>query len=188
MPWLNRSDLSDRAGSGDQLALNCSMTKSRRFFCLTLLISLSWTLFFATSRVEAAGELPRFASLRADKVNVRAGPGVRYPIAWVYLRQGLPVEIVAEFELWRKIRDRQGTEGWAHKSLLSGNRSAIVKGGIQTLFRRPGGTVPVLRAEPGVQGRLLTCEAKYCRLRIAGTDGWLRRKNVWGVYPHEVFE
>lgn len=140
------------------------------------------------SRAQTAGELPRYVSLRADKVNVRVGPGVRYPISWVYLRKGLPVEIVAEFELWRKIRDRDSVEGWVHKSLLSGNRSAIVRGGVQTLFRQAGGSVPVLRAEAGVQGRLMACNKSHCRLRIAGTDGWIARQKIWGVYPGEVFD
>ena len=164
------------------------MFKFSHLLFLSLLMSWAWTTVIGVPRSLAAGELPRFVSLRADKVNVRAGPGVRYPIAWVFLRQGLPVEIVAEFELWRKIRDRDSAEGWIHKNLLSGNRSAIIKGGIQTLFRRPGGTIPVLRAEPGVQGRLLACQKTHCRLRIAGTEGWLRRKNLWGVYGHEIFD
>jgi len=138
--------------------------------------------------VEAAGKLPRFVSLRADKVNVRVGPGVRYPINWVYVRKGLPVEVLAEFELWRKVRDRDGVEGWVHKSLLSGGRSAIVTGGIQTLYRQAGGTIPVLRVETGVQGQLRACTKSHCRLRIAGSDGWIDRRRIWGVYPNEIFD
>ena len=136
----------------------------------------------------AEGNLPRFVSLLADKVNLRAGPGVRYPINWIYLREGLPVEVIAEFELWRKIRDYEGTEGWVHKSLLSGRRTAIITRSTRTLYRRPGGTVPVLRAQAGVRGRLLACDGKWCRMRIAGTEGWLPRKAVWGVYAAENFD
>jgi SH3-like domain-containing protein len=144
-------------------------------------------LLLVDAAAEAGSELPRYVSLRSDKVNMRVGPGVRYPIAWVYLRKGLPVEVVAEFELWRKVRDREGGEGWVHQSLLSGKRSAIVKGGVQTLFWRAGGEVPVLRAEAGVQGRLLACLKAHCRLRIAGIDGWIERNKIWGVYPSEEF-
>src|SRR5262245_37242621 len=67
--------------------------------------------------------LPRFASLRSDEANVRSGPGTRYPIDWVFRRKGMPVEIVAEYENYRKIRDWQGASGWVHQSLLTGKRS-----------------------------------------------------------------
>ena len=70
--------------------------------------------------------LPRFVSLRADEVNMRTGPGVQYPVEWVYKRQGLPAEIIAEFGTWRKVRDWQGTQGWIHQSMLSGKRNFII--------------------------------------------------------------
>ncbi len=154
------------------------------YFSILFVLLFCWT----APVTEAAGKLPRFASLRADKVNVRAGPGVRYPISWIFVRKGLPVEIIAEFELWRKVRDIEGTEGWVHKSLLSGHRSAIVTGKVRTLYRRLNGSVPVLRAEAGVQGGLLACRDKWCRMRISGTDGWLRRGHIWGAYDAENFD
>jgi SH3-like domain-containing protein len=136
----------------------------------------------------AAGKLPRFATLRADKVNLRAGPGVRYPISWIFVRKSLPVEILAEFELWRKIRAQDGTEGWVHKSLLSGRRSAVITGKVRTLYRRANDDLPVLRAEAGVQAGLLSCKAKWCKLRVGGTEGWLKRNQIWGTYHDENFD
>jgi len=132
-----------------------------------------------------AGDVPRFVSLRADKVNVRAGPGVQYPIAWVFLKRGLPVEVVAEFELWRKVRDSDGAEGWVHRSLLSGQRSAVVRGkSIRVLYRDADpGSVPVARVEPGVVAELLTCLNDWCRIETAGIRGWITRAQLWGVYP-----
>jgi SH3-like domain-containing protein len=155
-----------------------------------LLLVLSAILLsgWLVSSVHAQGKLPRFASLRSDKVNLRAGPGVRYPVSWVFVRKSLPVEILAEFELWRKVRSRDGTEGWVHKSLLSGRRSAIITGRVRTMYRRPDGDVPVLRAEAGVQGRLLTCKGNWCSLKIGGTEGWLRRNHIWGAYKGEFFD
>src|SRR5215471_20860346 len=70
--------------------------------------------------------IPRFATLKSDEVNVRTGPGSRYPVDWVFKRKGMPVEIVAEYEVWRKIRDWQGASGWVHQSLLTGKRSFII--------------------------------------------------------------
>ncbi len=143
-------------------------------------------LVFATGGQSAdAGDVPRFASLRADKVNVRAGPGVQYPIAWVFLRRGLPVEVVAEFELWRKIRDRDGAEGWVHRSLLSGKRSAVIRGhNISVLYRHDDPmSVAVARIEPGVVAELLTCHEDWCRVEAEGIRGWIARTQLWGVYP-----
>ncbi|MEE8246209.1 MAG: SH3 domain-containing protein [Alphaproteobacteria bacterium] len=133
--------------------------------------------------------LPRFVSLDADKVNIRTGPGVRYPIAWVFVRRDMPVEVTAEFDLWRKLRDIDGAGGWAHKSLLSGRRWAIVTGEVRALHRDPDETSsPVLFAEPGVQGRLVACRRERCKLEIQGLGGWLKRTQLWGVHPWELFE
>jgi len=134
--------------------------------------------------------LPRFVSLAAEKVNARTGPGSRYPIAWQYQRRGLPVEVVAEYEYWRRIRDHDGTETWVHKNLTSGRRYAVVEGGVRSLFRKPDADTEVLlTAETGVQARLRKCpDAMWCQVEIAGTKGWMPRSWLWGLYPGEVFD
>ena len=141
-----------------------------------------------TTAAQSGLPLPRFVSLRADEVNVRTGPGVRYPIAWVFVRAGLPVEVVEEFENWRKIRDVDGAEGWVHQSLLSGTRAAVVVGGVRLLTRTPAANgIPVLEAEPGVVGELLECRQDWCRMEIAGRRGWLPQDQIWGAYAGETF-
>ena len=148
--------------------------------------ALAFGLVFVMSiGLATAGEVPRFVSLRADKINVRAGPGVQYPIAWVFQRRGLPVEVVAEFELWRKVRDRDGAEGWVHRSLLSGKRSAVVTSkSIGVLYRHAqSDSVPVARVEPGVVADVVKCVEGWCRIEAAGNRGWIRRSRLWGVYP-----
>ena len=133
--------------------------------------------------------LPRFVSLGSDKVNVRAGPGVRYPITWQFVRKGLPVELVAEYEHWRKVRDQDGAEGWVHKNLLTGRRTALVHGGIASLLRKPDPEAETLaQVEPGVQARLLTCRSDWCQIEVSGQRGWLKRTQLWGVYANERFE
>lgn len=133
--------------------------------------------------------LPRFVALGSDKVNVRAGPGVRYPIAWQFVRKGLPVELVAEYEHWRKIRDQDGAEGWVHKNLLTGRRTALVQGGMASLLRKPDPEAETLaQVEPGVQARLLTCRDDWCQIEIPSQRGWLKRTQLWGVYANERFE
>jgi SH3-like domain-containing protein len=136
---------------------------------------------------EKALPVPRFVSLRADEVNLRTGPGERYPIDWVLTRKGLPVEIVEEFEAWRKIRDPQGTEGWVHQRMVTGTRNVMVTGDVRTLRADPDATAPaVARAEPGVIAHLLDCRDTWCRVELQGMKGWLKRSEVWGVYPSEA--
>ncbi len=134
--------------------------------------------------------LPRFVSLAADKVNARTGPGSRYPIAWQYQRRNLPVEVVAEYEYWRRVRDHDGTEAWVHKNLTSGRRYALVEGIVRPLLARPDPAAEVvLMAEPGVQARLRQCpDPVWCQVEIAGEKGWMERRYLWGVYPDEVFD
>ena len=138
---------------------------------------------------ETERKLPRFVSLRAAEVNLRSGPGQRYPIEWVYRKRGLPVEITSEFDKWRRIRDHEGTIGWVHQSLLSGRRTALVTDAQSVLRREPdGGSAPVARVTPGVVGALLACADKWCRLEIGDYRGWLPRANLFGIYAGESLD
>ncbi len=130
--------------------------------------------------------LPRFVTLRADEVNLRIGPGIRYPIDWVYHRAGLPVEIIDEFDTWRRIRDWQGTEGWVHQSMVQGQRGILVTGKRHTLRRRPETEAPgVALVDAGVVGVLERCETDWCEVSVDGYSGWLRRGAFYGLYPGE---
>lgn len=135
-------------------------------------------------------EIPRFVTLRSDEVNVRTGPGTRYPIQWVYRRAGMPVEVVEEYDLWRKIRDVEGTTGWVHKSLLDGRRNVMVKAKEPQLVRvDPASEAkPILKAASMVVGRLIECTPDWCRMQVSGRKGWIEKQYLWGVYPQEVFD
>ena len=128
--------------------------------------------------------LPRYASLRADEVNLRSGPGMQYPIDWVYRRVGLPVEIEREFDVWRLIVDPYGTKGWVNAATLVGRRTVIVVGAEQTLRRRPSGAAgAVAMLMPGVIAALRRCEPAtgWCRVDVRQHVGWLPQAQVWGV-------
>lgn len=126
----------------------------------------------------------RFVSLRASEANVRFGPGRRYPIAWVFVRRGVPVQIVGRFKTWRRIRDWEGSEGWIHQSLLSTRRSVIVLEGPAALLREPDEEArPVARVERRAVGHLIECEGAWCAVEFGGRNGWMRRSAVWGVGP-----
>ena len=127
---------------------------------------------------------PRFVSLKAEVANLRVGPGRRYPIEWVYQRRGLPLLVVAHFDQWRWVLDHEGTKGWMHKSLLSTHRTVVIMSGVQTIRERPlTGSPAVLRAEAGVVADLLGCEDGWCRIGLAGEEGWLPESALWGVRP-----
>jgi len=133
--------------------------------------------------------LPRFASLRTDEVNLRRGPGTRYPIDWVYKRRDLPVEIEREFEVWRLIVDPDGTKGWVHQATLSGRRSFIVTGQERVLRHDPSDTAaPVARLKPGVIGRIRSCDAAsaWCQMQVGDYRGYLKRDEFWGALPDEA--
>lgn len=135
--------------------------------------------------------LPRFVSLRAEEANMRTGPGEQYPIKWTYQRPGLPLEVVAEFHHWRRVRDWQGAEGWMHSSMLSGKRYAMVISGTRNMREKADPTTAALaQVETRVIGRLIECPAAtdWCLLEIGRLKGWLQRKDLWGVYPTEIVE
>jgi SH3-like domain-containing protein len=159
------------------------------------LLALAASVLLAPSAGLAQGTdtslpIPRFVSLRSDEVNLRFGPGQQYPIEWVLNRASMPVEITQEYETWRKIRAVDGTEGWVHQRMVAGKRTAIVIGTEpQILRRRPEANGPaVARLEPGVIGDLKECKGDWCRLELPKVRGWLRRAEIWGVYPKETFE
>lgn len=163
---------------------------------LAMLACLGLAGLGTTAATSRAGEtsglpLPRFVSLRSDEVNLRTGPGQRYPIDWIYARKDLPVEVIAEFEAWRKIRDWQGTEGWVHQSMLTGRRMMVVMGQARSLRSSDSESAdPVAVVEAGVLGRIVQCPRNrdYCRVEIDKMQGWLRRDEMWGVYKGEWIE
>jgi SH3-like domain-containing protein len=132
----------------------------------------------------------RYQTLRADKVNVRAGPATSYPIDWVFTKKGMPVEVVATFDTWRKIRDIEGTEGWVHQGMLAGRRAVIVQGREPRKLReapRPEAAL-VATLEPGVIARLVRCDPAWCEVRVDSYRGWMTHDELWGVSAGEVVQ
>jgi len=120
---------------------------------------------------------------------MRTGPGVRYPIEWTYTVKGLPLEVTAEFDTWRKVRDVNGSEGWIHQSVLSGKRFAVVMDRAVQLYRDANyESAPVAVAEQNVVARLLECSRKWCYIDVSGFRGWVPKEQLWGMYPNELIE
>jgi len=137
--------------------------------------------------------LPRYASLKTDRVNLREGPSKEHATLWVYERAGLPVEITAEFETWRKIRDSEGVEGWVLHSLLSGRRTALVAPGKQgetfPLYAKPATNADLAATlQSGVLVNIRTCDGSWCYVDGEGFKGYIEQVRLWGVYPNEKVE
>ncbi len=133
--------------------------------------------------------VPRFVSLRTNKVNFRAGPGFQYPVTWVYQRDGLPVEIIGEFDVWRHVIAPDGGSGWVHEATIRAHRTFYVSSSRAALLARPasdGGTVANLAH--GVTGALIACAAasEFCKVGTANETGYLARVDFWGAFPGEA--
>lgn len=140
--------------------------------------------------------LPRFATTRSAPINVRVGPGQKYELAWVFNKPGMPVEITAEFDIWRKIRDYDGSEGWVQQNLLSGNRAGLV------LPWKANADVPLLASandKAGVRAYLTSgfrvdvrrCDGSWCQVEASASGatyfGYIKQTDLWGVYQGETF-
>ncbi len=141
--------------------------------------------------------LPRFVSLKSRKVNIRIGPSTDYAVSWMYMKAGTPMEIIQEYDNWRRVRDAEGTEGWVNQALLSGERTAIAapwmrdkgKDVYVNLRRDPQTTASlVAKLEPGVVIKINECNGDWCHAEAEGTKGWVAQGEIWGAYPGEAFK
>ncbi len=148
--------------------------------------------------------LPRFVSLKFESTNLRVGPGTKYAVSWAYKRKGLPVEVIQEFDRWRRIRDAEGTTGWVLHSLLSSSRTAIVApwrrgfeaqagadlAALALLNGKQGASsdaVTVARFQPGLQVGVEGCSKGWCAVQVQSVRAWLEQDKLWGVYEDEKF-
>lgn len=148
----------------------------RILFMVILLSILPWG-----AEANSGLPVPRMVSLKSEEVNMRTGPGTRYPIKWVYQSKGQPMEVIEEFEYWRKIKDFSGEVGWVHKSMLSGRRTVIVSAKDAIFHHRMDAESPaIFRAKEGVIGELLECHDGWCRVQVEGIKGWVADGDIWG--------
>jgi SH3-like domain-containing protein len=192
-PRADEENVGSRMG---QMALRWN-----RFFhraILTMAMAFCASVAGETAHTDQVGSasglpIPRYVSLKSDRVNLREGPSKEHRTVWVFQRAGLPVEVTAEFETWRKVRDSEGTEGWVLHSLLSGRRTALVapwKKGIDSILYSKASTksAPMAKLQPGVLASVRGCDGAWCRVSGDGFDGFIQQSNLWGVYPNEKIE
>jgi len=178
-------------------------TKGRRLSAFVLVAGLTLqfiglpTIANAVSKGSSTGlDLPRFVSLKSERVNMRVGPGRDYRVEWLFTKRGLPMEVIQEFGNWRKVRDSEGAEGWVFQSLLSGDRTALVtpwadaeKDEPVPLTAKPGEQARIIaRMAPGVLAEVDTCADGWCHIEVGETEGYAKQIHLWGVYPNEVID
>lgn len=170
---------------------------SLRLGTMMLAVHILWS-GAAVAQQEAAG-LPKFFSLKSNPVNLRKGPGLQYPKAWIFRREGLPVEVLREHERWREVRDSDGATGWVLQTLISRRRTALVT---PWLLKEKGGAselTPMLRQgtrrarlvaqlEPGTLVNLKACDGQWCRVSVNRFEGYVEQVRLWGIYPKEVLD
>lgn len=165
---------------------------------LWLLMSAAWPVAADDGVKQAAATtggkklpVPRFVSLKSDKVNVRRGPSTDQAIVWVFSRAGLPVEVIAESENWRRVRDSEGADGWVFHSLLSARRTALVspwsKGeeSVPLYNSKSTSARAVAALQAGVLGSVLACDGEWCELSVDDYSGYVQQEKLWGVYRGE---
>ena len=145
-----------------------------------------------TPKSQNSDSLPRFESLRDETVNARSGPGTKYPIEWVYKQKSAPVEVIAEFENWRRIRDWQGSESWVMYQLLARKRFArVITPGENNLYAKDNYKSKIIaRIEDEVIGEIIKCPASnnFCLLSFNKIEGWMPRQNLYGIYEDEIID
>lgn len=174
----------------------------KRFLLILLLIFATDVIASEVGQVTGL-PIPRFVALKSSETNLRKGPNVKYPVVWNYKQKNYPLEVVAEFENWRKLRDLDGEEGWVHVNLITGARKALISDNKYqsskneysklsrelVLFRYPDeDSYPMLRVELGVLAAIKSCTLDWCKLKMNDITAWARKENLWGVYKEEIIE
>ncbi len=127
---------------------------------------------------------------------MRIGPGIDYAIAWRYMRSGIPIEIIQEYDNWRKVRDAEGAEGWINQALLSGERTAMIApwrrdqaeaAMVSMTSQKDDRGRTVARLQPGVVVHIIGCDGEFCETSVDGVEGWVAQNELWGAYPGEAF-
>jgi SH3-like domain-containing protein len=162
---------------------------NREQFSIVAVAGAACLSMLAASPAAAASEAkkpPYTGSIAASRARMRTGPGRNFPASWIYTRADLPVRVLEAFKEWRRVEDPDGTQGWMLNALLSGTRTAIVRGTEPAELRdRPGGPTIVWRAQPGVVGRVTRCGNGWCRFDVKGQAGFIQIDRIWGVEMSE---
>ena len=159
------------------------VTASRRFR-VSAIAAVLCTASAVAAFAAASAPQPYFVSIKVDEAYMREGPSDMHRVKWIYRRKGLPLEVIATFDVWRRVRDMDGEVGWMHMALLARDRTAVVTEGpgVEVYAREDTTSQIVARAQPGAIGRLLGCGMLACQVEFPGAEGWVVRARLWGIH------
>ena len=160
-----------------------------RHLRVSALVAAFSSLAVVVAVAAAPAHEPYFVSVKVQEAYMREGPSDMHRVKWIYRRKGLPLEVLATFEVWRRVRDMDGEIGWMHTALLSRERTAMVTAGtdVQVYARDDVTSDIVAVARPGAMGQLLGCSDQACEVAFSGADGWVARARLWGIHAGEEF-
>ena len=153
------------------------------FFCIAALLA-------APPAFGGAAPAPQFGSLSRDQVYLREGPSYQHRVLWIYHRRDWPVLVLGTYDIWKRVRDADGTTGWIYGTMVSDRRSIVVTAKRPAAIRQSADPAshPIAYAQHGVVARLEACEALACKISADGTEGWIKKTDIWGVGVGEVFK
>ena len=173
------------------------MTACFRLFCaMILVLSVFGATGFGDTEAQEARNaikgtghpLPRFMTLKSNKVFMRTGPSLQHPPIYIYQRRGMPMKVLREFYVWREVVDIDGTRGWIHATNLLLKRRGMIIGADAKIMAAASPDAPIVaQAEKGVVVALLTCAGTWCRITHSDLRGWIERRHLWGVFDDEDF-
>ena len=154
---------------------------------LNLLIILIISINIAYANNNKKLPIPRFVSLKVSEANIRTGPGIKFPIKWIFVKKNLPLEILDHYENWYNIRDEEQKQGWVHLSLVKSNRFFVTIKEQVALYKNPKHNYVSHILEVGSRGNIKSCRNKWCEIKIDNIQGWVKKTDLWGVYAYEEF-
>ena len=172
------------------------MTACFRLFCVMALVLVFGITAIGVAEAQEARNaikgtghpLPRFMTLKSNKVFMRTGPSLQHPPIYIYQRRGMPMKVLREFYVWREVVDIDGTRGWIHATNLLLKRRGMIIGADAKIMAAASPDAPIVaQAEKGVVVALLTCEGAWCRITHSDLRGWIERRHLWGVFDDEDF-
>lgn len=126
-----------------------------------------------------------FVSLKSSEINMRVGPGKEYPIIWTFMKAGLPMFLIAEFDQWIKVKYIDNTEGWIHKNLISKKNTVIVATDYLIMYKYASYSKPIAKIEKNVVMKVIKTEKNWIKVTINGMKGWVEKKYIWGINEHD---
>ncbi|WP_370664250.1 SH3 domain-containing protein [Candidatus Orientia mediorientalis] len=155
------------------------------FSFIIIIIMIIFSISIAISNNN--NQIPRFVSTKANEINMRVGPNVKYPVKWIFTKKDEPLEIIDKFDQWYYVHDINNDFGWIHSSVLSPKRTVVInRETIQNLYKSSNYKSRVIAyIEPKVRCELKKCTVLMCKLRCKNYTGWVNRKILWGVYDYE---